>query len=977
MNKYEFNKLTNSGVLVKNDNKTVVLNGTYTATYRDVNKKEVFVILNKYSSELLEEINVIQDQVLINGSQKFFNEAEELYLELDSLGIFFLDNNREEGNTIDGDVYFNSLFEVEKDAQGNIIKTKSIYDFQVPPESIEVGEAIKISDLGQSLSYSTKFDSKQYLLMGYEINNSGSQRPFVKQLEAPTSFEVQPFFGESQTYTTQKSFPIVSFQDVIGKTYNLKVFTSSVTFRIRLIRRATNGGEDTITVDETIPGTQTNINGFDFDLSPITDFTINTNYDFVLSVEDGDTFDVLGSSDSGAFLPYIKRQFGWEYTKKDLAYLEDIQGFISSSEKGQPNGLAPLNDQGKIDAQYIDVDIDGGIEIIGYWDANTNTPDLSSMTLEKGQGFQVSNAGDTTLNGYTTWNEFDLALWGDNILGNWVRVVSTEKVLSVNGKKGDVVINKSDIGLGNADNTSDQDKPVSDATISALASKIDVNGNITELNNDAGYITLEDIPEFEDNLSLYKAYILNGIPLTSLSNFRFEELSCIGSLDFSQGAGWSSSSNGISVPSDGVYEISVSVGFIIPSGQRVTPIICPYVNGVEKPFYSNSGYIRGTSSIFRDSCILTVPLQLSAGDVISLGGARSNSVTSSCLTNSDGSFISIKQISKPSLEGVSSSSDLSDFDMSTEQPSMGQIPRWNGFNFIPSNENGGGGGSNVEIIDKEVNISQNAWSGNTNNLYSNISIPGVKVGQLCIIYPSPQVWQIIQANGATWDGYAYCISPGLVTAVCRVSSYITLPNGSFFSIKVVEKISTFANLFSEPIKQEIDVYTENITVEALDHDKHFNILSPLNYSVVLPSLSEVDSKDIYKFKNLNDSTLKGTFVPVYGEKIENNSTFELFGRGTLSIRKKYNNNGAFWSILEISNLFDHINQGKTKELSFIDHLGSLNVVHNRSYRPIVKVYVSDDQNEYSEAEVDIDHNNNLNEFTVNLEGINSGYVRYV
>ena len=453
------------------------------------------------------DVDLTKDTVFGVGSGS--TTAKELRDALKA--VFFLDESGggNGGNSIQGDIYLNDLFEVEKDGQGNIIKTKSIYDFQVPPESIEVGEAIKISDLGQSLSYSTKFDGKQYLLMGYEITNSGSQRPFVKELQAPTDFEVQPLFDEQQTFTTQQSFPIVSFQDVIGKTYNLKAFTTSETFRVRLVRRATGAGLDTIIVDETIPGSQSNINGFDFDLSPITDFTINTDYDLILSVEDGDTFDVLGSSAAtGTFLPYIKRQFGWEYSKKDLAYLEDIQGFIPLSEKGQPNGVAPLNDQGKIDAQYIDVDIDGGVEVIGFWDADTNTPDLSSLTLTKGQAYQVSIAGNTTLNGYTTWNEFDLAIWGDNISGNWVRVVSTEKVLSVNGQKGDVVIDKSDIGLGNVDNTSDQDKPLSDATISALADKVNVGGNITELNNDAGYITADDIPDIPDIPFICKLYAI-------------------------------------------------------------------------------------------------------------------------------------------------------------------------------------------------------------------------------------------------------------------------------------------------------------------------------------------------------------------------------------------------------------------------------------------------------------------------------------
>lgn len=44
---------------------------------------------------------------------------------------------------------------------------------------------------------------------------------------------------------------------------------------------------------------------------------------------------------------------------------------------------------------------------------------------------------------------------------------------SVNGQTGAVVLTKSDVGLGNADNTSDADKPVSDATQAALDAKAD------------------------------------------------------------------------------------------------------------------------------------------------------------------------------------------------------------------------------------------------------------------------------------------------------------------------------------------------------------------------------------------------------------------------------------------------------------------------------------------------------------------------
>lgn len=52
---------------------------------------------------------------------------------------------------------------------------------------------------------------------------------------------------------------------------------------------------------------------------------------------------------------------------------------------------------------------------------------------------------------------------------------TTAAVNSVNGQTGTVVLGKSDVGLGNADNTSDANKPVSTATQTALGLKVDLS----------------------------------------------------------------------------------------------------------------------------------------------------------------------------------------------------------------------------------------------------------------------------------------------------------------------------------------------------------------------------------------------------------------------------------------------------------------------------------------------------------------------
>jgi hypothetical protein len=59
-----------------------------------------------------------------------------------------------------------------------------------------------------------------------------------------------------------------------------------------------------------------------------------------------------------------------------------------------------------------------------------------------------------------------------SVLENWSLLNSpTDKVSSVNGQSGAIVLGKSDIGLGNVDNTSDANKPVSTAQQAALDGK--------------------------------------------------------------------------------------------------------------------------------------------------------------------------------------------------------------------------------------------------------------------------------------------------------------------------------------------------------------------------------------------------------------------------------------------------------------------------------------------------------------------------
>ena len=134
----------------------------------------------------------------------------------------------------------------------------------------------------------------------------------------------------------------------------------------------------------------------------------------------------------------------------------------STSEKGQANGYASLDSGGKVPVEQLPNSI---MEYKGTWDASTNTPTLASGTGSAGDVYRVSVAG-TALS--LTFEVGDYVIYNGT---TWEKSDTTDAVASVNGYTGNVTLDKDDVGLGNVDNTSDANKPVSTATQTALDGK--------------------------------------------------------------------------------------------------------------------------------------------------------------------------------------------------------------------------------------------------------------------------------------------------------------------------------------------------------------------------------------------------------------------------------------------------------------------------------------------------------------------------
>lgn len=139
------------------------------------------------------------------------------------------------------------------------------------------------------------------------------------------------------------------------------------------------------------------------------------------------------------------------------------------SAKGQANGYAELDSSGKVPTTQLPSAVLGGLSYQGTWNASTNSPTIpAASSSNKGWYYKVATAGSTSIDGISDWQV------GDWLVSNgttWDKVDNTDLVTSVAGKVGAVILVKGDVGLGNVDNTSDTDKPISSATQTALNAK--------------------------------------------------------------------------------------------------------------------------------------------------------------------------------------------------------------------------------------------------------------------------------------------------------------------------------------------------------------------------------------------------------------------------------------------------------------------------------------------------------------------------
>ena len=206
----------------------------------------------------------------------------------------------------------------------------------------------------------------------------------------------------------------------------------------------------------------------------------------------------------------------------------------------------------------------GGLNLQGSWDASTNTPDIS-ISPEVNSYWITNVAGATTLGSETYFNQADWAVYtvngwirinaisgdvnvqsdwnsvaGDSLILNKPTIPSGNKIIDWTIDNGATVINpgnytdtiynsitvdthianvttnphnvtKINVGLGNVDNTSDANKPVSTATQTALDNKVDDAQVLTNVPSGAVFTdTVYTHPSGDGNLHVIATLTTNN-----------------------------------------------------------------------------------------------------------------------------------------------------------------------------------------------------------------------------------------------------------------------------------------------------------------------------------------------------------------------------------------------------------------------------------------------------------------------------------
>lgn len=334
--------------------------------------------------------------------------------------------------------------------------TAEFEEFTIDDLKVNYIEVPDVYDDMGNVQTRTRGDKNQYL----RVSNTTIDIPVIGErnyLEYVDPIK-EKVANQSDVLTTEKSvarYDGSSTNEDGEVEYNIKHLSADT---------VVHGG---ITVNENIQirGDET-VNGdarIDGDLS-VGGNTLGLNDVYIIKADEGATIQIRNNSDDVIDLANVKAEDAYHSDESDEAThaidadnaINDKDGnpidetYIKVSEKAQPNGVATLDETGRIPAEQLTLK---DLTFEGMWDASTNTPTLSNDSGTKGDYYITEIAGTQDLgNGSVYYNVGDELVYDGE---KWVQLKSGT-VDSVNGQlpvDGNVTLYAKDIKLNSTSNT--------------------------------------------------------------------------------------------------------------------------------------------------------------------------------------------------------------------------------------------------------------------------------------------------------------------------------------------------------------------------------------------------------------------------------------------------------------------------------------------------------------------------------------------
>lgn len=195
---------------------------------------------------------------------------------------------------------------------------------------------------------------------------------------------------------------------------------------------------------------------------------------------------------AGTYIELTNKKLEKTYIAVGTTSLNDVTDTITQGSNAVPTSAAVV-DYVENTAKY---NVGAGLS----YEQNTNTIGANLLTKTK-----LRNTAGLT--GEVSGRTYPVYLDSNGKLAVNIPWTDSMPVRSVSGKVGIVTLSKGDVGLGNVDNTSDADKPISSAAQAALNAKLDAvvkgaNNGVAELDEN-GKVPASQLPSYVDDVVEY------------------------------------------------------------------------------------------------------------------------------------------------------------------------------------------------------------------------------------------------------------------------------------------------------------------------------------------------------------------------------------------------------------------------------------------------------------------------------------------